>query len=133
MSKRHNARQYALQALYQWGMTGCDLNTIEQQILTRHGIEKNPKKLDLEYFIELLHKIPAQLDTLDNMISPNLDRPLDKLDLIELTLLRMGAYELAENKLPKKVIINEAIELAKKFGGEDGYKYINSILDTIKK
>ena len=125
---RHKARRYALQALYQWQLTGNDLFEIERYFLNEH----NMKKVDTAYFSELLRAIPQQLDELDEKMRAWLDRPLEELDPIERTILRIGVYELAKRPdIPYRVVINEALELAKTFGAEDGYKYVNGILDQV--
>ena len=86
--------------------------------------------VDLEYFQALLHGIPACVDELDATFEPLLDRKLEELDPIERTLLRMGTFELRERlDVPYKVVINEAVALAKKFGATDSHKYVNGVLD----
>ncbi len=125
---RHKARELALQALYQWKLSKNTLDDIEIQLLSNN----DPRKIDNEFFRELLHQIPAKLDSLDTQIKAFLDRPIDEVSPIELSLLRLGAYELCYRlDIPYKVAINEAVDLAKVYGGEDGHKYINSILDQI--
>ncbi|MCW8854960.1 MAG: transcription antitermination factor NusB, partial [Gammaproteobacteria bacterium] len=103
---RSNARKKAMQALYQWSMTGNDLNEIEVQF---HE-EQNMEKVDQDYFHELLHKIPERVDELDKMIEPHLDRKTERLDPIEQAILRISTYEM-KNRLdvPYKVVINESI------------------------
>jgi len=87
-------------------------------------------RVDLAYFQALLHGVPAAVDELEAVIEPLLDRRLDELDPIERTLLRMGVFELRERQdVPWKVVINEAVALAKKFGATDSHKYINGVLD----
>jgi len=129
MSKaRHKARRLATQALYAWQMSGQDLMEIDEQIRLDHDMSK----IDEEYFAELLHKVPAHLQELDDHIRPLLDRDLDIVDPTERAILRLGAYEIAfRPDVPYKVVINEGVELAKVFGAEDGHKFINSILDGI--
>ena len=115
-----------MQALYQWLMAGAPLTDIEAEFRAEYDF----KHVDLEYFQVLLHEIPARADALDEMLAPLLDRPLEDLDPIEHTLLRMGLYELDQRiDVPYKVVINEAVGLAKKFGATDGHKYINGVLD----
>ena len=88
--------------------------------------------MDLEYFQALLHGVPAHVDELEARLEPLLDRKLDDLDPIERTLLRMGSFEL-EHRLdvPYKVVINEEVALAKKFGATDSHKYVNGVLDKV--
>jgi len=129
MSKaRSRARQRAVQALYQWQLTAQNLGEIETQFLE----EREMGKADLEFFHELLHEVPARLDELDGLLTPLLDRPLPQVDPVERAILRMGCYELKFRlDTPYRVVINEAVELAKVFGGEQGHKYVNSVLDKV--
>jgi len=125
---RRRARHYGMQALYQWQMTRDPLADIELQFLTDYDFGN----VDVEYFHTLVHQIPAHLDELEEAFSGYLDRQLKDLDAIELALLRMGSYELIKRiDIPYKVVINEAVALAKKFGATDGHKYINGILDKL--
>ena len=92
----------------------------------------NIKKTDTEYFQTLLRAIPMQATKLDALFTPYLDRAIDDIGPIELSILRIASYELQYGiEIPYRVIINEAIELAKTFGPEESYKYINSILDKV--
>ena len=125
---RSLARRAAVQALYQWQMAQQNLSDIENQFLVEHDL----RKADLPYFQELLHQIPAQLDEIEKSLAPVLDRPLAEIDPVECAILRIGVYELrAHPEIPYRVIINEAIELAKRFGGDLGYKYVNGVLDKV--
>jgi N utilization substance protein B len=125
-AERRKARHYGMQALYQWHMAGASLNDIEAEFRAEYDFTH----VDLEYFQALLHGVPASADTLDEVLVPMLDRNLDDLDPIEYTLLRMGIYELTERiDVPYKVVINEEVALAKKFGATDSHKYINGVLD----
>lgn len=127
---RHLARKRAVQALYMWQLTGEDVTTIEQQFL----LEQDMKNVDLKYFKELVHKVPAYVHELDDHIAPLLDRPFQELDPVECAIMRLGAYELQHRPdIPYKVVINEAVELTKIFGAEEGHKYVNSILDRVAK
>lgn len=128
---RHRARRLLVQALYQWQMSQANIADIELQYLSN---EENTKKLDIDYFREILHAIPGAIDTLEELLIPHLDRPLKNLDPIELTILRLGSYELTQRiDIPYKVVLNEALELAKIYGAEDSHKYINGILDKLAK
>ncbi len=118
----------ALQALYQWQMAGASLSQIEAEFM----VDNDMNLVDGAYFRELLHGVPARLAEFDKLIEPLLDRPLKDVDPIELSLVRMGAYELKERlDVPYRVVINEEVELAKKFGGTDGHKFVNGILDKL--
>lgn len=125
---RKKARKLALQALYQWQMAGSSLVAVEAEFCE----DNDMRKVDKEYFSELLHRIPMQISRLDELVTPFLDRPLQELTPIELIILRIGAFELAERKdVPYRVIINEGVNLAKAFGATDGHKYVNGILDKL--
>lgn len=125
---RSKARRAAVQALYQWQLSHQDVCDIETQFLA----EQDMVKLEIPYFQELLRKIPAHLDELDAHIAPVLDRPLENVDPVERAILRIGTYELVFRlDVPYRVVINEGVEMAKVFGGEEGYKYVNGILDKL--
>lgn len=126
--KRSQSRHLLVQAVYQWQIAQQDLKDIEEQYLVQHG----KKALDKDYFCRLLHAIPTMIDKLDRMMEPHLDRPIKNLDPIERAILRIACYELAHcQDVPFKVIINEAVIQAKKFGAEEGHKYINAVLDKV--
>jgi transcription antitermination protein NusB len=125
-AQRRKARHYGMQALYQWLMAGAALTDIEAEFRAEYDFAH----VDLEYFQALLHGVPASVDELDATFEPLLDRSIDDLDPIERTLLRMGTFELKDRiDVPYKVVINEAVALAKKFGATDSHKYINGVLD----
>lgn len=127
-AERRKARHYGMQALYQWHMAGAGLAAIEAEFRADYDFSH----VDLEYFQALLHGVPACADELEATLEPLLDRKLSDLDPIERTLLRMGTFELARRPdVPYKVVINEAVALAKKFGATDGHKYINGVLDKV--
>ncbi len=128
--RRSQARQHAVQAIYQWQLTGNDILDIERQFLQEHAAES----FEVSYFKELLHGVPANLTDLDEQLSPSLDRAIESVDPVERAILRLGAYELAHHpEVPYRVVINEAVELAKLFGAEQGHKYVNGVLDKLAK
>jgi N utilization substance protein B len=115
-----------MQALYQWDLSGNNLSDIEVQFLQ----DEDFSKADKDYFHELLHEVPAQLDVVEAAFSGYLDRPVQEMDPVERAVLRMATYELMTRiDVPYKVIINESVNLTKKFGAEQAYKYINGVLD----
>ena len=125
-AERRKARHYGMQALYQWQMAGASLGDIEAEFRADYDFAH----VDLEYFQALLHGIPACVDELDAAMEPLLDRKLDDLGPVERALLRMGMYELTHRiDVPYKVVINEEVALAKKFGATDSHKYVNGVLD----
>ena len=120
------ARRFAMQALYQWQMTGQDLSLIDAQFAADQDMEK----ADIDYFRELFHQSLAHAQKLNAAISPYLDRPLQQIDPVEKAILWVSCYELAfRPDIPYRVVINEGVELAKKFGAEQGHRFINGILD----
>ena len=124
---RRMARHYAMQALYQWQMAGSSINAIEAEFRT----DNDMSKVDVEYFHEILHAVPEHLSELDDIYTPHLvERSLAELDAITRALLRVAVYEFKYRiDVPYKVVINEAVSLAKKFGAEDSHKFINGVLD----
>lgn len=116
-----------MQALYQWHMAGASLNDIEAEFRGEYDFGN----VDGDYFHCLLHDIPARLDEIEASFAPFMvERGLEELDPIERALLRMATYELMERiEVPYKVVINEAVNLAKKFGATDSHKFINGVLD----
>ncbi|UTA47522.1 transcription antitermination factor NusB [Simiduia sp. 21SJ11W-1] len=128
-SGRRQARHYAMQGLYQWQMAGSSLNAIEAEFRT----DNDMTKVDVPYFQELLHQVPAKLDELEAAYSPFLQgRNNDELDPITRALLRLSTYEMKHRiDVPYKVVINESVALAKKFGATDAHKFINAVLDQL--
>ena len=125
---RTNARRNAVQAIYQWQMTGQNLSTIEQQFLE----EERLKNAQRSYFTELFYGVPKNLDSIDEVLSEFVDRPVEKIDPVERAILRISVYELLNRlDVPSRVVLNEGINLAKRFGAEASHKYINGILDTV--
>ena len=127
-SPRHRARELALQGVYQWRITAGDDVQIEKQI---HA-EKNLGRYDKELFSKLLRGTLSGHAGLETLLTPHLDRPLAELSPVEFAVLMLGAFELSQHlEVPYKVVINEAVELAKTFGGTDGHKYVNGVLDKL--
>lgn len=123
-----NARKCAVQALYQWQMSGESLIRIETYFLE----EEHLKGAQKTYFSELFHGVPKQLDVIDAALAEFVDRPVEKIDPVERAILRIGAYELINRlETPYKVIINEGVNLAKDFGADGSHKYVNGILDKV--
>lgn len=127
---RSLARERAMQALYQWQMTGQDVADIEQQFLD----EQDMKNVDKKYFKELLHEVPKRIEEFDVLCGDLLSRPIEQVDPVERAILRIGLYELKQRlDIPYRVVINEAVELAKSFGAEQGHKFVNGTLDKASK
>ncbi|MBI5430227.1 MAG: transcription antitermination factor NusB [Nitrosomonadales bacterium] len=127
-SPRHRARELAMQGIYQWRITAGDGAQIEKQIQA----EKNIGRFDKELFSKLLRGALGRHAEIEALVSPHLDRPLDELSPVEFAVLLLGAFELSQNiEVPYKVVINESVELAKTFGGIDGHKFVNGVLDKL--
>lgn len=127
-SPRHRARELALQGVYQWRLVGGDSAQIAEQICGEKGLGR----YDSALLKELLDGVLAQHTELEAIVAPHLDRGLAELSPIELSILLLGAYELVRHpQTPYRVIINEAVELAKTFGGADGHKFVNGVLDKL--
>jgi N utilization substance protein B len=123
---RRKARELAVQAVYSWQMTKNPLEQIELAMVTSNEMAK----VDTEYFLELLRAVVKNTAELDKKIKPYLGRLPEELDPVEKAILRLATYELISRMdVPKKVVINEAIELAKSFGAEESHKFVNGVLD----
>jgi len=127
---RSNARKKAAQALYQWHMSGSNLEDIEVQF---HQ-EQNMEKVDTDYFHKLLHEVPANVTELDELVDKYSKRKKNELDPVEQSILRLSTFELKNCiDVPYKVVISEAITLAKIFGSDKSHAFVNSILDKLSK
>ena len=125
-STRRRARELALQGLYQWLVSGADGADIEAHIREQEGFEK----CDKAHFDALLYGCIAEAGVLDAVLARHVDRKTTQLSPVEHGVLMIGAYELTHCiDIPYRVAINEAVELAKSFGGTDGHKYVNGVLD----
>jgi N utilization substance protein B len=130
LSPRSQSRYLALQALYQWMLNQQELYLIEKQFVEEGWMSG----CDPDWFRELIRAVVADAQTLDDAFSPMLDRSIKMINPVERTILRMAVYELkSQQQIPSKVVINEAVELAKTFGAEDAHKYINGVLDKLAK
>jgi N utilization substance protein B len=127
-NSRRRAREFTLQALYQWLVNECGADVL----LAQFKEQKDFAKADQALVETLLRGVTGDADALRNRITPYLDRPLKELSPVEHALLLLAACELRDHvETPYKVIINEAVELAKSFGGTDGHKYVNGVLDKL--
>lgn len=125
---KRKARRFAVQGIYEWQMSGNPVHEIE----ARTRAENAMHKVDIGYYHELLSRVISEREGLDEVLIPALDRELAALDGVELATLRLGAYELKHHlEIPYRVVLDEAIELAKHFGGADSHKYINGVLDRV--
>ena len=123
---RSIARKLAMQALYQWQLTQQSAGEIKQQFLE----SEESAGVDREHFEELVGKSIAQHEAIEAALTPFLDRPLDQLDPVETAILMIGMFELQQRiDIPYRVVINEAVDLCKRFGATDAHKYVNAVLD----
>ncbi|MES9945980.1 MAG: transcription antitermination factor NusB [Candidatus Thiodiazotropha sp.] len=128
--KRSQARKHAVQAIYQWQIAGQDVADIINQFLE----EQDLKSFEIPYFQDLMKGVPSHLVELDELLKPSLDRAIESVDPVERAILRLGVYELSHKpEIPYRVVINEAVELAKVFGAEQGHKFVNGVLDQVAK
>jgi transcription antitermination protein NusB len=127
-NSRRRAREFALQALYQWLLNESDVETLLAQLRE----QKDFPKADQPLAEALLRGVVGNSGALRQLIAPHLDRPMKELSPVEHALLLLSAFELRDHvQTPYRVVINEAIELAKSFGGTDGHKYVNGVLDKL--
>ena len=131
-SARRRSREFALQGLYEWLLSGdpSDQNAgaIDAHIRDTPGFDK----ADAEHYVALLHGSMTHVAALRAAVTPHLDRPIAELSPVEHAVLLIGAYELVHHvEIPYRVVINEAVEVAKSFGGTDGFKYVNGVLDKV--
>ncbi|GHA21185.1 N utilization substance protein B [Oceanisphaera litoralis] len=129
-SERRKARRLATQAIYQWQMTKDNVADIAQQF----ALEQDTKGVDLDYFRDLLFGVSVHVKELDAVFSPYLSRPLAELDVVDKAVLRLATYELTRREdVPYRVVINEAIELAKAFAADESHRFVNGVLDKVIK
>lgn len=127
-NSRRRAREFALQGLYQWLLGGDAAEVIQLQLSERPDYGK----IDSAYFSELLSGVIENTEVLCARLQPCLDRPILEVNPVERVILLIAAFELKNHpEIPYKVVINEAVEVAKTFGGTDAYKYVNGVLDKL--
>tara|TARA_R110002073_G_scaffold154785_3_gene309949 strand:- start:3795 stop:4286 length:492 start_codon:yes stop_codon:yes gene_type:complete len=127
-SRRRLSRELALKGIYQWRMAGGTASFIEDQLREADEFIK----ADVKYFSNLLRGVLDQFEILRHKIQPCLDRSFDELSPIEFSILLLSTYELDFHpEIPYRAVINEGIELARSYGGTDGHKYINGVLDKL--
>jgi N utilization substance protein B len=129
-SPRRKARELAVQAVYSWQISQNSVSDIEVNFITDNA----KRRFDIDYFQLLLRGVTTNINELDLAISPHVDRPLDDIDQVEKAILRVAVFELSDcQEVPYRVVINEAIELAKSFAADDSHKFVNGVLDKIVK
>ena len=125
---RRRAREFALQGIYQWLLSGNSLSVIEEHVAQVSGFDK----ADRELFISLLRGTLANVEALQEEFTPFIHRPVNELSPVERAILLLATHELKHSiETPYRVIINEAIELAKGYGGTDGHRFVNGVLDKL--
>lgn len=125
-AERRRARQFAVQAVYQWQITGASF----AQIIEQFTVDQDLSKTDVPYFKELLSGVINRIETLDEKLSPYLSRNIKDVDMVDIAILRLAMFELSyRTDVPHKVVLNEAIELAKDFATDESYKFVNGVLD----
>ncbi len=128
ISGKRRARKLALQSLYQWLMADSELSVIEAQFFATNNMDK----VDIDYYRRLLYGIPKELSILEANFAPFLDRPIQSLNPIELTILRLCTFELLHCiEIPYRVILDESVSLARAFGSQDGHRYVNGVLHNL--
>ena len=125
-AERRRARQFAVQAIYQWQITQLNVG----QIIDQFSVDQDLSKTDVPYFKELLAGVINKTDALDDKLAPYLSRKIEDVDMVDKAILRLAMFELTyRTDVPHKVVLNEAIELAKDFATDESYKFVNGVLD----
>lgn len=125
-AERRRARQFAVQAVYQWQITQTGVT----QIIEQFSVDQDMSKADVPYFKELLIGVVQKVESLDEKLSPYLSRKIEDVDMVDIAVLRLAMFELTyRTDVPQKVVLNEAIELAKDFATDESYKFVNGVLD----
>lgn len=129
-SARRRSREFALQAIYAWQLSAAPFSELLAQVSESRGFDK----ADENYLRALVSGVLQESEGLRAALEPQLDRPWTELSPVERSILLIAAYELRFSvEVPYRVVINEAVEVAKVFGGTDGYKYVNGVLDRAAK
>ena len=129
-SPRRKARELAVQAVYSWQLSQNSVADIEANFQT----ENAKSRFDIDYFQQLFRGVTSRSSELGQAIAPHVERPIDDIDHVEKSILRVAIYELSAcQDVPYKVVINEAIELAKSFAADDSHKFVNGVLDKAVK
>ena len=127
---RGKSRRLAMQAIYQWQMTGASITGIKQQFFD----ENNSSKIDTEYFSELVSGVATNLSELDGLLEKYMTRTIESVDPVERAILRLGAYEFVNRlDVPYRVVLNEAVNIAKEFCAEKSHAFVNAVLDKVAK
>lgn len=133
VNMRHEARKLAVQTLYAWQLSGNSMASIKEDLFdSEPSIFDKPRVFDTEYFNEITQLVTYHVQQLDESLQACLDRDISQLNPVEHAILRIGAFELKyRTEIPYRVVLNEAILLAKQFGAVESHKYINGVLDKL--
>ena len=127
---RGKSRRLAMQAIYQWQMTGDSVTAIKQQFID----ENDPTKIDAGYFSELVSGVTANLNDIDALLEKYMTRTIESVDPVERAILRIGTYEFINRlDVPYRVVLNEAVNIAKEFCAEKSHGFVNAVLDKVAK
>lgn len=132
--ERGKARRLAMQAIYQWQMTGDNIADIKQQFFDEQKLNIRENRVDIDYFSELVSGVCGSIGTLDPLLEKYMNRLIESVDPVERAILRLAAYELVNRlDVPYRVVLNEAVNIAKKFCAEKSHTFINAVLDKVAK
>lgn len=131
---RGKARRLAMQAIYQWQMTGDSVSGIKQQFIDEHKLDNENTKIDAAYFSELLSGVSSSISTLDPLLEKYMSRLIESVDPVERAILRLATYEFINRlDVPYRVVLNEAVNITKKFCAEKSHTFVNAVLDKVAK
>ncbi len=121
-----------MQAIYQWQMTGDNVADIKQQFIDAQNLNAEAAKVDLDYFAELLSGVSSSINTLDPILEQHMSRQIESVDPVERAILRLAAYEFVNRlDVPYRVVLNEAVNITKKFCAEKSHTFVNAVLDKV--
>jgi len=129
---RGKARRFAMQAIYQWQMTGDDIAVIKRQYITDNRMDSDDSAADSDYYAELVEGVVNRVNEIDPLLEQYMDRTILSVDPVERAIIRLATYELLQRlDVPYRVVLNEAVTLAKKFCAEQSHTFINGVLDKV--
>jgi len=127
---RGKSRRLAMQAIYQWQMTGDNISDIKQQFFD----ENNMAKLDSDFFSEMVSGVASSISELDPLLEKYMSRSVESVDPVERSILRLASYEFINRlDVPYRVVLNEAVNIAKEFCAENSHTFVNAVLDKVAK
>ncbi|GMR01022.1 MAG: transcription antitermination factor NusB [Gammaproteobacteria bacterium] len=129
-SARGKSRRLAMQAIYQWQMTGDNISDIKQQFFD----ENNMAKLDPDFFSEMVSGVASSISELDPLLEKYMPRTIESVDPVERSILRLATYEFINRfDVPYRVVLNEAVNIAKEYCAENSHAFVNAVLDKVAK